>query len=55
MNSLDIRDYLQPLLKWRWLLVAVPLVAALSSFVYTYMQPAVYEARTTVSVGKSYE
>ncbi len=53
MNSIDIRDYLRPLMKWWWLLAAATLVAALSSFVYTYLQPAVYEARTTVSVGST--
>ncbi|CAN5417557.1 hypothetical protein BH10CHL1_BH10CHL1_41400 [soil metagenome] len=53
MNSIDLRDYLRPLVKWWWLLTAATLIAALSSFIYTYLQPAVYEARTTVSVGST--
>jgi len=53
MSSVEIRDYVRPLLKWWWLLAAATVVAALSSFVYTVMQPAVYEARTTVMVGST--
>src|SRR5947199_8272428 len=53
MSSIDIQDYLRPLMKWWWLLASATLMAALSSFVYTYRQPAVYEARTTVSVGST--
>ncbi len=53
MNNVDIKDYLRPLLKWWWLLAAATMVAALSSFAYTYLQPAVYEAHTTVSIGST--
>jgi len=53
MSSVDLREYLRPLIKWWWLLAAAILVATLSSFVYTYRQPAVYEARTTAMVGST--
>ncbi len=55
MSSVEIREYLRPLIKWWWLLAAATLVAALSSFVYTMLQPAVYEARTTLMVGSTIE
>ena len=53
MSSIDLRDYVRPLRKWWWLLVAATVMAALSSFIYTLMQPAVYEARTTAMVGST--
>ena len=55
MSSVEVREYLRPLIKWWWLLAAATLVAALSSFVYTMLQPAVYEARTTLMVGSTIE
>jgi len=55
MSSVEIREYLRPLIKWWWLLAAATLIAALSSFVYTMLQPAVYEARTTLMVGSTIE
>jgi polysaccharide biosynthesis transport protein len=51
METIELRTLLRPLLRWWWLLAAATLIAAGSSFVYTFLQPSVYESRTTLFVG----
>lgn len=51
METIELRLLLRPLLRWWWLLAAATLIAASSSFVYTFLQPSVYESRTTLFVG----
>lgn len=53
METIELRLLLRPLLRWWWLLAAATLIAATSSFSYTFFQPAVYEARTTLLVGSA--
>ena len=53
METIELRMLLRPLFRWWWLIAAATLIAAISSFVYTYMQPAVYESRTTLFVGSA--
>jgi len=53
METIDLRNYLQPLFKWWWLLAAAAGIAAISSAIYTLQQPPVYRARTTVMVGSA--
>lgn len=53
MEIADLRNYVQPLLKWWWLLVAAAGIAAISSTLYTMQQPEIYRARTTVMVGSA--
>ena len=51
METVEIREYLRPLLKWWWLVALATLIAAASSFIYTKLQPDVYQSYTTVMVG----
>ncbi len=53
METIELRTLLRPLFRWWWLIAAATLIAAVSSFVYTYLQPAVYESRTTLFVGSA--
>ena len=53
METIELRALLRPLLRWWWLIVAATLIAAVSSLVYTLMQPAVYQSRTTLVVGSA--
>jgi polysaccharide biosynthesis transport protein len=52
-ENFDIRDYLRPLVRWWWLLVAAMITAILAAFIYIASQPAVYVSRTTILVGSS--
>ena len=53
METIELRALLRPLFRWWWLIAAATLIAAVSSFVYTYFQPPVYESRTTLFVGSA--
>jgi capsular exopolysaccharide synthesis family protein len=49
---MELKKYFQPFLKWWWLIAAATLIAAAVSFIATRGQPDVYEARTTLMIGR---
>lgn len=49
---MDLLVYIRPLRKWWWLVAAATLVASISSFLATRQQPPIYQARTTLMVGR---
>ncbi|MCC9076808.1 polysaccharide biosynthesis tyrosine autokinase [Litorilinea aerophila] len=51
MDTLDLREYIRPLLRWWWLILLAALAAGTASFLYLRQQPPTYEARTTIMVG----
>ncbi len=53
MENIELRTLLRPLVRWWWLIAAATIIAAVSSMVYTLLQPAVYESRTTLVVGSA--
>lgn len=53
METIELHQLLRPLQRWWWLLATATLIAATSSFIYTFFQPAVYESRTTLLVGSA--
>lgn len=50
---MDLNDYILPLKKWWWLLVAATLVAGITSFGVALTQPPIYQAHTTLMVGQT--
>ena len=50
---MDIKDLISPLLRWWWLLVAATLIAGVTSFIVASRQPRLYEALTTLMVGRA--
>jgi polysaccharide biosynthesis transport protein len=52
---MELKDYLIPLRKWWWLIVAATLVATVSSYLATIDQPLIYRTTATVLVGGSIE
>jgi succinoglycan biosynthesis transport protein ExoP len=55
VNSMELSVYLIPLRRWWWLLVVSTLVAAVSSFIATRQQPPIYQAHTTLMIGRAIE
>ncbi|MGB3716588.1 MAG: polysaccharide biosynthesis tyrosine autokinase [Candidatus Promineifilaceae bacterium] len=49
---MDLKDYIAPLRKWWWLIIAAGLVAGLASFYAASQQPSLYRARTTLMIGR---
>jgi capsular polysaccharide biosynthesis protein len=49
----DLRAYVNPVIKWWWLILAAGIVAALSSTWIVLRQEPVYAARTTLIVGRA--
>lgn len=49
---MEFREYLRPLLKWWWLVVSSTLIAGVASYIAVLHQPPVYQARTTLIVGR---
>jgi len=50
----ELKQYIQPLLKWWWMLLSATLIAAVSTFVVTSQQTPVFQSRTTLVVGQTY-
>lgn len=50
---MELKRFILPLRRWWWLVTAATLVAALSSFIATLRQPPVYQAITTLIVGRA--
>jgi succinoglycan biosynthesis transport protein ExoP len=48
-----LKDYLSPLLKWWWLVVTAPMIAAVSAYFFAQQLPPVYQARTTLLIGRA--
>lgn len=53
METIELRTLLRPIFRWWWLIALATVIAAVSSMVYTLLQPAVYESRTTLVVGSA--
>ena len=51
METTDLHDYLVALRRWWWLILASTLLAAASSAYVSYIQPPLYQSRTTIMVG----
>src|SRR5512133_3863154 len=52
--DMNLRDIINPLLKWWWLLVAATVVAAVSSYFATRPLPPIYQATSTLIVGSAF-
>jgi non-specific protein-tyrosine kinase len=50
-TTIELREYILPLLRWWWLLLASVAVATLSSAAFTLAQPALYQSRATIMIG----
>ncbi len=50
---MDIKQYITPLLKWWWLILASTMVATLSSLYAVNQQPPIYQARSTLMLGQA--
>jgi len=50
---MELSVYTKPLLRWWWLLAAATFVAVISTFLTVRGQPALYEARTTLMIGRA--
>lgn len=48
---MTIKDFINPLLKWWWLLALATVVAGVSAYYATAPLPPIYQARTTIIVG----
>jgi capsular exopolysaccharide synthesis family protein len=52
---MELAAFVKPLARWWWLLLAATLLAAGASFWQVRQQPPVYEARTTLMIGRAFE
>ena len=50
---MELKDYILPLRRWWWLIVASTLIATLASFAATRGQLPIYSARATLMVGQA--
>lgn len=51
---MELKEYIQPLLKWWWMLIAATFIAAISTFFVIWRQPPIYQSQTTLVVGRSF-
>ncbi len=52
---MELSAYLQPLRRWWWLVLASAILAGASGYWQVSQQPPLYEARTTLMVGRAFE
>ena len=52
---MELIELIAPIRKWWWLIVIATLVAAGASFYVGSQQPDVYQARTTLMIGRAIE
>ena len=50
---MDLREYVAPLLRWWWLILASTLVAMTASFAANLSQPETYQSKTTLIIGQA--
>ena len=50
---MELKQYIVPLQKWWWLLLAATGVAMIASFAAVSTQPPIYQARTTLIIGQA--
>jgi capsular exopolysaccharide synthesis family protein len=54
-DHLELGAFFAPLRRWWWLLLAATLIAIAASYLYVRDQPALYEAKTTLLIGRAFE
>jgi len=52
---MELRHYLDIIVRWLWLIILSTLVAATSTYLATRSQPLVYRTKTTLMIGRSIE
>ena len=52
---MELKEYILPLRKWWWLIVASVFVATVSSYLATRQPPPIYQSRATIMVGRAIE
>jgi capsular exopolysaccharide synthesis family protein len=50
---MEIKSYINPLLKYWWLLLSASVVAFLSSYMIMHKQPAIYQTHSTLIIGST--
>src|SRR5438874_333454 len=52
-EKLDLRDYLAPVWRFRWIILALALMVAAATYVYYHRKPPVFESSTAIYLGQS--
>ena len=50
---MELKTYINPLLKWWWLIVLATGLAGASSYLVVRQQPPIYQSRTTLMIGRT--
>jgi non-specific protein-tyrosine kinase len=50
---MEVKEYINPLLKWWWLIIACTLLSAISGYLAVSQQPATYRSSTTLMIGSA--
>jgi capsular exopolysaccharide synthesis family protein len=50
---MELREYITPLKKWWWLLAVSTIIATVSAYFATRKLPSIYQASTTLSIGRT--
>lgn len=50
---MELKTYINPLIKWWWLIVLATTLAGISSYLAVRQQPPTYQARTTLMIGRT--
>lgn len=51
-GSIELRQYVAPLIRWWWLILASVVISGVSSYVGTRASPRIYQSRITLMVGQ---
>ena len=50
---MDLKTYINPMLKWWWLIVLATALASISSYLAVRQEPPTYQSRTTLMIGRA--
>lgn len=50
---MELKDYITPIRKWWWLIIAATIIATLASYLSASQQADVFKARTTLMIGRA--
>jgi uncharacterized protein involved in exopolysaccharide biosynthesis len=52
-EKLNLQDYLAPVRRFRWIILALAVIVAAGTYFYYHRKPPVYESSTNVYLGQS--
>ena len=54
-EEIDLKDYLKIILKRKWFILGIGLTVTITTLLFSFFSPKVYEISTSIEIGKSFK